>query len=83
MDADYGVETPEEPLYHLNKEHWNIVFESDILDPSKSHWFHRAFFIPYMYYNNVHFGKYRLLQSRVHSLGGEQKVITPLNDHSS
>ena len=73
IDADYGLETPEEPLYHLNTDHWNIVFEADILDPSNSHWFFRAFYIPRFYYKNVKFGKYRLLQSRINMLGGEQR----------
>jgi alpha-1,2-mannosyltransferase len=73
IDVDYGKETPEEPLYHLTGEHWQIVFETDILDAAESHWLHRAFYIPIFYENNVKFGKYRLLKSLVHPLEGAER----------
>jgi len=73
IDTDYGTESELEPLYHLTTEHWETLTELDILNPSKSHWFYRAFYVPYLWENNVQFGKYRLLKNKVLSHEGERK----------
>ena len=73
VDVDYGVETEQEPLYHLNENHWDQVFEAPVLNPVGSHWFHRAFYIPPLHEKNVKYGKYRLLKNKELKVQGLEK----------
>jgi len=70
VDSDFGVESEWEPLYHMTQVHWEVLYEADILHKEKSHWFHRAFYIPFYYHENVKMGKYRLLRNKVKPLVG-------------
>ena len=70
IDSDFGVESEWEPLYHMTQVHWEVLYEADILLKEKSHWFHRAFYVPFYYHENVQMGKYRLLRNKVKPLIG-------------
>nr|XP_002125785.1 alpha-1,2-mannosyltransferase ALG9 [Ciona intestinalis] len=69
IDFNHGEESTHEPIYSQQQDNWKILKEVDFLISKKStSSLHRAFFVPFYFYERNDFGKYQLLQSRTNLL---------------
>jgi len=61
VDLEDGSETPRQPSY-AGQPNWTKVMEVDFLDPSASHSFLRAFYVPFLNSRYCSYNKYLLLK---------------------
>lgn len=64
FDLDTSNTTPLEPNYANQKREWTVMKQMFFLNPSKSHFFHRAFYIPFLNDKYVEYSNLYLLKRK-------------------
>lgn len=64
FDLDTGVTTPLEPNYVAKIKDWVILKKMSFLNTAKSHFFYRAFYIPFLSDANVEYSQINLLKRK-------------------
>mmetsp|Transcript_18208 Transcript_18208/g.46227 ORF Transcript_18208/g.46227 Transcript_18208/m.46227 type:complete len:632 (-) Transcript_18208:55-1950(-) len=62
--VDMDFEGQAEPHYIKAQTTWEVIYEFPFLNSSKSHWFFRAFWIPYLSNQHCEFNRYFVLKRR-------------------
>jgi len=64
FDLASGINTALEPNYAAIKKEWAVMKQMTFLNPSKSHFFHRAFYIPFITDKYVEYSEIYLLKRK-------------------